>query len=91
MFTKISNFIVTVCIIIFDKHLIRRLLNFRGLPYELENEELEQEFKKFGELKYALICRYKDSEMSKGSGFVQYVEKADADRCLKQANEVFFF
>lgn len=62
-----------------------RTLFIRGLPFVVDNEQLDEAFSKFGPLKYALVCRFKDSTMSKGSGFVQFETKEAADACLAKA------
>uniref|UniRef100_A0A5S6QXR3 RRM domain-containing protein n=1 Tax=Trichuris muris TaxID=70415 RepID=A0A5S6QXR3_TRIMR len=63
-----------------------RTLFIRNLSFEVTDEQLKEFFVKYGIVKYALVCRYKGTNHSKGTAFVQFKEKASADRCLQVAN-----
>uniref|UniRef100_A0A915JQB0 RRM domain-containing protein n=1 Tax=Romanomermis culicivorax TaxID=13658 RepID=A0A915JQB0_ROMCU len=63
-----------------------KTLFVRGLPFDVDDDELKNFFGKFGDLHYALICKFHDSSISKGSGFVKFVDKKSADACLAAQN-----
>uniref|UniRef100_A0A915AKD6 RRM domain-containing protein n=1 Tax=Parascaris univalens TaxID=6257 RepID=A0A915AKD6_PARUN len=59
-----------------------RVVFVRNMTYETTDEMLKEALSKFGQIELAIICRYADSEHSKGSGFVYFESKNDADTCL---------
>jgi len=62
-----------------------RTLFIRNLSFDTSDDAFRECFAKFGPLKYALICKYADTDHSKGSGFVQFFNKTDTDACLEAA------
>ncbi|GAU97994.1 hypothetical protein RvY_09201 [Ramazzottius varieornatus] len=62
-----------------------RTLFVRNIPFDTTSDQLRDEFKKFGVLKYALVCTHPDSGHSRGNGFVQFRDKESADKCLSAA------
>lgn len=56
----------------------------KNLSYDTTNEDLEECFKKFGPIKYALVVRNPVSGHSKGSGFVRFLKKESVNLCLQQ-------
>uniref|UniRef100_F1KXM3 RNA-binding protein 28 n=1 Tax=Ascaris suum TaxID=6253 RepID=F1KXM3_ASCSU len=59
-----------------------RVVFVRNMTYETTDEMLKEALSKFGQIELAIICRYADSDHSKGSGFVYFESKSDADTCL---------
>ncbi|XP_047538841.1 RNA-binding protein 28 [Vanessa atalanta] len=53
-----------------------------NIPFSVDNDELRTFAEKTGPVKYALICVDKMTEHSKGSGFVKFTNKEDAERFL---------
>ncbi|XP_045504703.1 RNA-binding protein 28-like [Colias croceus] len=53
-----------------------------NVPFSIDNEQLQAFAEKTGPVKYALVCVDKLTEHSKGSAFIKFVNKEDADRFL---------
>ncbi|XP_050355482.1 RNA-binding protein 28 [Nymphalis io] len=53
-----------------------------NVPFSVDNDELRTFAERTGPVKYALICVDKLTEHSKGSGFVKFTNKEDAERFL---------
>lgn len=60
-------------------------LFIRNLPFTCSDEELEDHFLQFGSIRYARVVIDPDTERSKGTGFVCFYKKEDADACLRAA------
>lgn len=60
----------------------------KNLNFDSTNEDLEQCFKKFGPIKYALIVKDQVSGHSKGTGFVRFLKKESVDICLAQSGKI---
>ncbi|KAM3419386.1 hypothetical protein BST61_g5315 [Cercospora zeina] len=60
-------------------------LFIRNLPFTCSDEDLDDHFQQFGSTRYARIVMDHDTGRSKGTGFVCFYEKADADACLRSA------
>ncbi|VDO96763.1 unnamed protein product [Soboliphyme baturini] len=63
-----------------------RTLFVRNLPFETTDEEFGEYFSRFGPLKYAVTCKYPNTDHSKGTGFVQFLNKDSVEKCLQAAN-----
>ncbi|KFD54830.1 hypothetical protein M514_04264 [Trichuris suis] len=63
----------------------RFLQRFRNLSFEVTDQQLKEFFANYGPVKYALVCRYKGTNHSKGTAFVQFSEKASVDKCFQAA------
>lgn len=57
----------------------------RNLPFTCTDEDLEDHFSKFGNTRYARVVMDPVTERSKGTGFVCFYNKSDADDCLRRA------
>ena len=57
-----------------------------GLPYKTTNDELKSLFEGAGAVSSATIIMDKMTGRSKGFGFVQYVNDADADNAINMFN-----
>ncbi|XP_030034995.2 RNA-binding protein 28 [Manduca sexta] len=53
-----------------------------NIPFSVDNDQLKVFAEQTGPVKYALVCIDKMTEHSKGSGFVKFVNKEDADKFL---------
>jgi len=61
----------------------------RNLHWEVTEEEIEEFIhSKFGKTKYCKIVMNRDTGMSMGKCFVQFLEKNDADKCLRMMNDI---
>ncbi|KAJ2945291.1 hypothetical protein O0L34_g9371 [Tuta absoluta] len=54
-----------------------------NIPFSVDNYQLQEFAEQTGPCKYALVCMDKLTEHSKGSGFVKFVNKEDADKFLQ--------
>lgn len=57
----------------------------RNLPFTCTDEDLEDHFTRFGKVRYARVVLDQGTERPKGTGFVCFYAKADADKCLREA------
>ncbi|XP_054259765.1 RNA-binding protein 28-like [Macrosteles quadrilineatus] len=60
----------------------------KNLPFSATDEEFKECMEKFGPTFYALVCKDKLTEHFKGSGFVKYKNKEDAEKCLAAGTEL---
>ena len=58
-----------------------------SLPYSMTNEELEALFAKFGTVESAVIIFDRDSNRSKGFGFVEMSSDEEANAAIAELNE----
>ena len=58
-----------------------------GLPYSTTNDELKEVFGKAGEVASANVIIDKMSGRSRGFGFVEMANDADADKAIEMFNE----
>ena len=59
----------------------------RNLSFETQETDLLQHFAIFGKLRYARITMDNLTNMSRGSGFVCFYKKQDAEKCMNAYNE----
>ena len=57
----------------------------RNLPFTTDDEKLKEHFDVFGPVRYARVVLDHATERSKGTGFVAFYNKDDADTCLREA------
>ncbi|HAR62103.1 MAG: RNA-binding protein [Candidatus Margulisiibacteriota bacterium] len=57
-----------------------------NLSYDTTEEELKELFEEFGSVKSTTVIKDKFSGKSKGFGFVEMAEKADADSAINNLN-----
>lgn len=57
----------------------------RNLPFTCADEDLEDHFEQFGSIRYARVVIDHETQRSKGTGFVCFYNKDDADACLRGA------
>ncbi|CAH2004988.1 unnamed protein product [Acanthoscelides obtectus] len=60
----------------------------RNVPFDATKEDLKQCMLQYGPVYYALICVDKLTEHSKGTAFVKFVNKEDADKALSAGTEL---
>ena len=58
-----------------------------NLPYSATDEDLREAFGEFGDLTSAEVVKDKFSGQSKGFGFVEMPNNADADQAIKSLND----
>ena len=57
----------------------------RNLPFTCTDEDLEDHFTRFGSVRYARIVVDPGTERSRGTGFVCFYNKDEADKCMRGA------
>lgn len=57
-----------------------------NLPYSVDDTQLQEMVAPYGETASATIIKDKFSGKSKGFGFVEFVNDADADKCMAELN-----
>jgi len=58
-----------------------------NLDWGVTQEDLQQEFSKFGDIEEAVVITDKFSGKSKGFGFVTYKNDEDSEKAKKEMNE----
>ena len=59
-----------------------------GLPYDLDDAELEEIFEKFGTITSAKVAMDRETGKSKGFGFVEMPNAAEAKDAIESLNEI---
>jgi cold-inducible RNA-binding protein len=59
-----------------------------GLPYNLDDAELEEIFEKFGTVTSAKVVMDRETGKSKGFGFVEMPNDADAKDAIENLNDI---
>ena len=59
-----------------------------GLPYEVDDAELEEIFEKFGKVVSAKVSMDRETGKSRGFGFVQMEKEADAKEAIEHLNDI---
>jgi RNA recognition motif-containing protein len=59
-----------------------------GLPYDLDDAELEEIFEKFGKVISAKVAMDRDTGKSKGFGFVEMLNDAEAKEAIEGLNDI---
>ena len=54
-----------------------------NLPYSIEDKDLEEMFSKAGTVESAVVIKERDSQRSKGFGFVEFKEDSEADAAIE--------
>jgi RNA recognition motif-containing protein len=57
-----------------------------GLPYSMTEQDLEELFAELGKVASAIIIKDRDSGQSKGFGFVEMEDDAEAQEAIKSMN-----
>lgn len=57
-----------------------------SLPYSVTDQELEDMFKQFGEVSSAKVIFDRDTNRSKGFGFVEFADDAAAKKAVDELN-----
>ncbi len=58
-----------------------------NLPYSVTDDDLQEMFSEFGELTSAEVVKDKFSGQSKGFGFVDMPDNADAEEAIRSLND----
>ncbi len=59
-----------------------------GLPYDLDDAELEEIFEKFGTVASAKVAMDKETGKSRGFGFVEMPVEAEAKEAIEHLNDI---
>ncbi len=59
-----------------------------GLPYDLDDAELNEIFEKFGKIVSARVAIDRDTRKSKGFGFVEMLHDADAQSAIENLKDI---
>ena len=59
-----------------------------GLPYDLDDAELEEIFEKFGKIDSARVVMDRDTGKSKGFGFVEMPNEVEAKDAIESLNDI---
>ena len=59
-----------------------------GLPYDLDDAELEEIFEKFGAVKSAKVAMDKETGKSRGFGFVDMVNDEEAKEAIEHLKDI---
>ncbi len=59
-----------------------------GLPYDLDDAELEEIFEKFGKVTSAKVAMDKETGKSRGFGFVEMPVEAEAKEAIEGLNNI---
>jgi len=59
-----------------------------GLPYDLDDAELEEIFEKFGKVNSAKVAMDKETGKSRGFGFVEMPVEAEAKEAIEGLNNI---
>lgn len=57
-----------------------------NLNFKMTEDQLREEFEKYGDVSSAKIIKDRDSGRSKGFGFVEMPDTADANEAIKELN-----
>ena len=63
-------------------------LFIRGINYKSEEDDIRNTFSKYGEIVFCKILRDKETNKSKGIGFVKFQEKSQAYNAMKEADNI---
>jgi RNA recognition motif-containing protein len=59
-----------------------------GLPYDVDDAELEEIFEKFGNVRSAKVTLDRETGKSRGFGFVEMENDEDANQAIELLNEI---
>ena len=59
-----------------------------GLPYDLDDAELEEIFEKFGKVNSAKVAMDKETGKSKGFGFIDMPNSVEAKDAIESMNDI---
>ncbi|XP_030754169.1 RNA-binding protein 28 [Sitophilus oryzae] len=65
-----------------------RTVFIKNVPFDATNEDLKNCLSQYGPIFYALVCIDKITEHSKGTAFVKFVNKEDAEKALTAGTEL---
>ncbi|XP_060530240.1 RNA-binding protein 28 [Cylas formicarius] len=65
-----------------------RTVFIKNVPFQATNEDVKECMSQFGRIFYALVCLDKLTEHSRGTAFVKFVNKEDAEKALNAGTEL---
>ena len=57
-----------------------------NLSFDTTDQDLEQAFSEYGEIASAIVVRDRDTDRSRGFGFVEFAQEADAQKAKEAMN-----
>ena len=84
-FKRHSNFSVLFITFTKNKHM---KIFIAGLPYDLDDAELEEIFEKFGKVASAKVAMDRETGKSKGFGFVEMPNDSEAKEAIEGLNDI---
>ena len=57
-----------------------------NLSFDTTDQDLEQAFSEYGEIVSAIVVRDRDTDRSRGFGFVEFAQEADAQKAKEAMN-----
>lgn len=72
----------------YNKYVLYMNLFVAGLPYDVDDAELEEIFEKFGPVVSAKIAIDRETGKSRGFGFVQMQNEEDARQAIELLNDI---
>lgn len=79
--------ISTFCLLHLQKNRTMKIF-VAGLPYDLDDAELEEIFEKFGKVVSAKVVMDKETGKSKGFGFVDMPNETEAKDAIESLNDI---
>ncbi|KAI6229866.1 hypothetical protein M3Y99_01122300 [Aphelenchoides fujianensis] len=61
-----------------------RVIFLRNVPFDISNEELKEQMGQYGEVVFAIMCKFPGTEQPTGNAFVHFKNKEAADKCLEE-------
>ena len=58
-----------------------------NLPFQLSSKELRDVFEKYGNVAFAKIVRDRETKRSRGFGFVEMTEEAEAQKAIENLHQ----
>jgi RNA recognition motif-containing protein len=65
---------------------VKKKIFVGNLDFDLKTEDMEKMFSKFGEIEDCIVITDRDSNRSKGFGFVTFVDEESVDKAIKEMN-----
>ncbi len=84
--TEIPLAILTLLIYIYQKYFMK--LFVAGLPYDLDDAELEEIFEKFGTVSSARVAMDRETGKSKGFAFVEMLNDAEGKAAIENLKDI---
>lgn len=57
-----------------------------SLPWSVDDQRLQEIFSKYGQIVSAMVVKDRETQRSRGFGFVEYADDSAADAAIKEMN-----